>query len=105
MSFIIDFVNDVQDALRNLMKVPKQVPQAPPTSQLLLKGPLYVLLAWLGATVWEGVYNIFNSPLAEFPGPKLAAASAWYQTYYEVFRRESWIDVLERLHKQYGTSE
>ncbi|KAG0650114.1 Cytochrome P450 monooxygenase yanH [Hyphodiscus hymeniophilus] len=102
MSFIINFVESVQDSLRSLMTVPSKAPQAPPVWQLLYKGPVYLFVAWLGASLFEAVFNIFNAPLAEFPGPKLAAATAWYQTYYEVYRRESWTDVLERLHKQYG---
>ena len=107
MNFIINFVNNFEEALRNLSTLPSKASQAPPTPpvwQLLFKGPVYLFVAWLGATLFESMYNIFNSPLAEFPGPKLAAASAWYQTYYEVLRRESWTNVLERLHKQYGKS-
>jgi hypothetical protein len=101
-SLVIDFVTYIQDSLRTFVKVPSKAPQAPPPLELLYKGPVYVLFAYLGATIFEGVYNLFNHPLAEFPGPNLAAFSSWYQTYYEVFRKESWIDVLERLHKKYG---
>jgi hypothetical protein len=100
--FIVNGVNAFMDSLRNLAKIPSKPPQAPAPSQLLRKAPIYLLVAWLGSFIFEGIYNISNNPLAPFPGPKLAAFTSWYKTYYEVFRRESWTEVLERLHKKYG---
>ena len=43
-------------------------------------------------------------PLAHFPGPKLAAATWWYMTYYEVFKDGAFVDHLGYLHTRYGTS-
>ncbi|RDX54810.1 cytochrome P450 [Lentinus brumalis] len=41
-------------------------------------------------------------PLARFPGPKLAAASWWYMTYYEVFKDGAFVEHLLHLHARYG---
>ncbi|KAI0747057.1 cytochrome P450 [Daedaleopsis nitida] len=41
-------------------------------------------------------------PLSRFPGPKLAAATWWYMTYYEVFKDGAFVAQLEKLHAQYG---
>ena len=61
-------------------------------------------IAYIASIIFEGIHNTSNHPLVSFPGPKLAAFTSWYKTYIEVFRRESWIERLEKLHKQYGTS-
>lgn len=104
MDFIIDFIDNFLNSLRNLVKIPSKAPQAPPTVDLIYKIPICLALAWIGSFIFEGIYNTSNHPLAGFPGPTLAAFTSWYKTYIEVFRGESWIDVLERLHKKYGTS-
>lgn len=54
--------------------------------------------------MFEGIYNISNHPLNDFPGPRIAAFTSRYKTYIEVFRLKSWIDLLEELHKKYGTN-
>jgi hypothetical protein len=49
-------------------------------------------------------YRLYWSPLAKFPGPKLAAATQWYETYYELisggggnFTRQ-----IKKMHDKYG---
>lgn len=49
-----------------------------------------------------GVYRLYLSPLAGFPGPKLAALTSWYEFYYDYFKRGRFTWVLKDLHKQYG---
>jgi hypothetical protein len=57
------------------------------------------LLVWLSALA---IYRFYLSPLAKFPGPKLAALTGWYETYYDCVKGGSfWIQV-EQFHKQYG---
>lgn len=48
-------------------------------------------------------YRLWFHPLAAFPGPVLAAATGWYETYYDIYRRGKVIEQLELLHKIYGT--
>jgi hypothetical protein len=51
-----------------------------------------------------GVYRLYLSPLATFPGPKLAALSNWYEFYYDVIQEGQFTFHIQELHKQYGRS-
>jgi hypothetical protein len=68
------------------------------TSLLLpATGILYALLL--------AIYRLYFHPLAQFPGPKLAAASYWYDFYYDVVKgpyQGQGVYEVERLHKIYG---
>ena len=59
-----------------------------------LVGVLY--LAWLA------VQRLFLSPLAHFPGPRLAALSNWYEFYYDVIQQGQFTAHITQLHEQYG---
>jgi len=49
-------------------------------------------------------YRLFLGPLSQFPGPKLAALTGWYETYFDCWKRgRYWVEI-ERMHKQYGTT-
>ncbi|KAF7954756.1 uncharacterized protein EAE97_000015 [Botrytis byssoidea] len=48
------------------------------------------------------VYRLYFSPLAKFPGPKLAAASLWYEFYYDVWCDGQFTFKIRELHKVYG---
>jgi hypothetical protein len=48
------------------------------------------------------VWRLFFSPLAKFPGPKLAAATGWYEFYFDYFHNGTYIFEIERLHNVYG---
>lgn len=47
------------------------------------------------------IYRLFLSPLAKFPGPKLAAATSWYEAFFDL-RSKNFPDVLSDLHDKYG---
>jgi hypothetical protein len=48
------------------------------------------------------IYRLYLSPIAKFPGPKLAALTKWYEFYYEVVLRGKYSDHITELHKTYG---
>ncbi|GLA36171.1 hypothetical protein AnigIFM63309_002085 [Aspergillus niger] len=47
-------------------------------------------------------YRLCLSPLAKFPGPRLAAATGLYETYHDVLRDGQFTWHIERLHQKYG---
>ncbi|KAL9017078.1 MAG: hypothetical protein Q9185_005589 [Variospora sp. 1 TL-2023] len=47
------------------------------------------------------IYRLALSPLAKFPGPKLAAATSWYEAFFDL-RSKNFQDVLSDLHDKYG---
>ncbi|KAF2686311.1 cytochrome P450 [Lentithecium fluviatile CBS 122367] len=52
--------------------------------------------------VYLVIYRLFFSPLAKFPGPKLAAATGWYEFYFDYFFNGKYVFEIERMHKVYG---
>ena len=61
-----------------------------------------VALSFLAYFVCEVVFRLYFSPVAKFPGPRLAAASFWYEFYYDVVLGGRYTWKLAELHKEYG---
>lgn len=63
------------------------------------------LVAYSGYIVALIAYRLFFSPLAGFPGSKLAAATGWYETYYQLLKRGGgqFTFKIAEWHKKYGT--
>ncbi|PGH11994.1 hypothetical protein AJ80_06892 [Polytolypa hystricis UAMH7299] len=66
---------------------------------------LLVPLAWILYALGLVIYRLFFHPLRHFPGPKLAAATYYYETYHDWFKGPykgmNEYNVRE-LHRQYG---
>jgi hypothetical protein len=73
-----------------------------------LASPLYLGAAGVGALllylVCLAIYRLYLSPIAKFPGPKLAALSLWYEFYHDVVRGGQYCFKISELHDQYGTT-
>ncbi|KAL3437844.1 cytochrome P450 [Aspergillus tetrazonus] len=71
-------------------------------SALTIAGVLAFLIF---RSLYVVVYRLYFSPLARFPGPKLAALSTWYEAYYDLFKKPhggQFAFHIKRLHEKYG---
>ena len=50
------------------------------------------------------VHRLYFSPLAGFPGPKIAAATGWYEFYFDIVKRGKYIYEIEKMHHKYGNN-
>ncbi len=57
---------------------------------------------WLTYLISLALYRLYFSPLAKFPGPKLAALTLWYEFYYDVIKRGRYTWKIAELHTHYG---
>jgi hypothetical protein len=51
-----------------------------------------------------GIYRLYFSSLAAYPGPKLAALSNWYEFYWDVIQQGQFTSHIQKLHLKYGKS-
>ncbi|EFQ35390.1 cytochrome P450 [Colletotrichum graminicola M1.001] len=48
------------------------------------------------------IYRVYLSPLSRIPGPRLAALTYWYETYYEVYKGGQYFRMIDNMHGKYG---
>ena len=73
------------------------LPLRPP---LVLVAGTFVVVAVLASTLI--VYRLYLSPLGRIPGPTLAAATGWYEFYYDCVLAGQYFVEIERMHRLYG---
>ena len=49
------------------------------------------------------IYRLYFSPIAKFPGPKLAALTLWYEFYYDVIKKGRYAWEIKKMHEKYGS--
>jgi hypothetical protein len=74
------------------------------TATMLFPALVSVALATLSYMVFLYISRIYFSPISHIPGPKLAAATRWYEFYYDAVKNGKYYLEVEKMHKQYGTS-
>lgn len=62
---------------------------------------VFLVLAVISAVTLV-TYRLYFSPLAMIPGPKLAAATGWYEFYHDCLLAGKYIFEIERMHEVYG---
>ena len=60
------------------------------------------IFAWFVYLIAIVIYRLNFHPLAKFPGPKLAAATGWYEFYHDIVKRGCLIWKIQELHDRYG---
>ena len=55
-------------------------------------------------TIYGVFWRLYLSPVAKFPGSKLAAVTFWYEFYYDAIKGGQYVFEIERMHQVYGKS-
>ena len=48
------------------------------------------------------IYRLYFHPLAKFPGPRLAAATLWYEFWFDCILFGQYTFEIGRMHKKHG---
>lgn len=62
----------------------------------------YALVAVLFYAAYGAIYRLYFSPIAHFPGRKLAALTFWYEFYFDVVKRGNYVWEIRKMHETYG---
>ncbi|KAK4616776.1 Cytochrome P450 monooxygenase sdnE [Fulvia fulva] len=61
-----------------------------------------IVALWFVKTVVTVVFRLAFHPLANFPGPKIAAVTSLYEFYYDVVRPGQYTWVIKKMHERHG---
>lgn len=78
--------------------IPTRVP-----SVSLLEALVVLLVLYTVYGISLAIYRVYFHPLSKYPGPKLAAATLWYEFYFDVVKRGRFAWEIKRMHEVYGT--
>lgn len=76
----------------------------PAISFTLSSSLVFAAVAYSLYCVATVLYRLHWHPLSSIPGPKLAAATQWYETYFEIIAGGggSFTKHIKKLHDKYG---
>ncbi|KAB8206100.1 cytochrome P450 [Aspergillus parasiticus] len=57
---------------------------------------------WAVYELWWALQRLWLSPIAHFPGPKLAALTMWYEFHYDSFLEGQYTFRIAEMHRKYG---
>lgn len=83
-SALAEFVDRSMDVLLHSHAVPV----------LCISASFYVIVG--------AIYRLIYSPIARYPGPRLAALTFWYEFYYDVVCKGRYTWKIQELHQTYG---
>ncbi|KAF2656739.1 cytochrome P450 [Lophiostoma macrostomum CBS 122681] len=63
---------------------------------------VFAIVLTLLYLVCGAYHRLFLSPVAQFPGPRLAALTFWYEFWYDVVKRGKYTWKIRELHEKYG---
>jgi hypothetical protein len=69
---------------------------------MLISPTVVWILLVVAYVVTLASYRLVVSPLAQFPGPKLAALTLWYEFWYDVVKRGQYTFKIKEMHEKYG---
>ena len=64
----------------------------------------WLLIGFLALYISKCLYRLTIHPLAQFPGPTLAAITRLYGGFYDLRSETSYLKKMPELHKKYGMS-
>jgi hypothetical protein len=64
-----------------------------------------LVLVVIGSFAQSVLYNLYQHPLAHIPGPRLAAATYLYQTWFSLVGGSRYYVQTGKLHEKYGKKE
>ncbi len=54
--------------------------------------------------IWLTIERLYLSPIAHFPGPKIAALTSWYEAYFDLVKTGQYYKQIWKLHQIYGST-
>jgi hypothetical protein len=61
-----------------------------------------VILSAIVYPIYLAIARLYFLPIAGFPGPRIAAATGWYEFYYDFWKSGKYIYEIKKMHEKYG---